>query len=78
MLANNYFNRITRTWKFHHPSFRPIMQRFVLATIDNVFDTIQLQELITLAICDITNLQEVAMKAVMRKSEAFLEEGYQG
>lgn len=69
VLRNEGINRIIKSFKVHHPSMRSILQRFVERTVDLAFEVIEIEKLITLGICDITSLQEIAMKAIMMKSE---------
>mmetsp|Transcript_2974 Transcript_2974/g.2816 ORF Transcript_2974/g.2816 Transcript_2974/m.2816 type:complete len:180 (+) Transcript_2974:97-636(+) len=55
---------------------RQILQRFIEVTVDQGFERIEIARLINIAICDITSFQEVAMKAIMMKSDMFNSEGY--
>lgn len=45
--------------------------------IDLAFAKITVQQLVSLSICDITYLQEIAMKAIMVKSDVFNSGGDQ-
>ncbi|CDW91065.1 UNKNOWN [Stylonychia lemnae] len=74
---NETIMRIVKCYKVHHPSLRNILQRFVERVIDLAFVVIDLPKLINLAICDITSFQEVAMKAIMVKSDIFNQQGSQ-
>ena len=76
-LRNESIMRIVKCFKVHHPSLRNILMRFVERIIDLAFTSIDVPKLITLAICDITSFQEVAMKAIMVKSDVFCSQGDQ-
>ena len=77
VLTNEGINRIVKSYKVHHPNMRNLLHRFIERTIDLAFEHIDVPRLVTLAICDITALQEIAMKAIMVKSDIFNQAGYQ-
>ena len=75
VLRNEGLTRLIKSYKLHHPSMRGILNRFLESTIDLQFERIEIQRLIQIAICDITSVQEIGMKAIMVKSDIFNHEG---
>ena len=74
-LRNETLTRIVKCFKVHHPSMRNVLLRLIERIIDLAFPVIELPKLVSLAICDITSIQEIAMKAIMVKSDIFNQPG---
>jgi len=56
VLRNDGMTRVTKAFKFHHPSFRTVLCNFIEAVIEHSFEVVEVSKLINLCICEVTTI----------------------